>query len=171
VPDAILSEEKFTTASFGIKISQIRLPSDGAQYLRQQSPLDLVPRQKQMRSWHKLALFGTLALILLVSLVSSQDDSFDDEDEEPFFKNVRDRKLVSSTPSFRSIVKEHMHHGSETMSRTFKGPTLGYVTPWCVNCSVLAFNGIFPPLTLLSAFSGTPKDMMWPLNSIASSIW
>jgi hypothetical protein len=80
----------------------------------------------------KLFLIGLICFLAVFSMCQADDDEFDDDDEEPYFKNVVDRKLITPTPSARSILKEHAHHATDTKQRNFLGPTLGYITPWFV---------------------------------------
>lgn len=72
-------------------------------------------------------------ILLVVFSVFVRGDDYDEEDEEGgIVQNVKERKLVTPTPTTRSILKEHSVTGTETYRRHFTGPTLGYVTPWCV---------------------------------------
>lgn len=113
-----------------------------------------------MRLGHKFTLLGIAALFLLVCIVFAQENSFDEDDEEIFFKSVRDRKLVSVAPSFRSILKEHMNPGTETKTRAFNGPTLGYVTPWYVDSFAQVCLARYVLLTEFSATTGTQRDTL-----------
>lgn len=72
-------------------------------------------------------------ILLVVLSVFVRGDDYEEEDEEGgIVKNVKERKLVTPTPTSRSILKENSISGTETYRRHFVGPTLGYVTPWCV---------------------------------------
>lgn len=89
-----------------------------------------------MTGRHYRSLACLLVALLLVCSscrpVFGNDSDFEDDEDEPFFKNARDRKLVTTSPTYRSIVKENERHGTDVKQRNFAGPTLGYITPWYV---------------------------------------
>ena len=78
----------------------------------------------------QLLLALAICCFLVSSLCLAQEDDFEEDEDTPFLKNVLDRKLVTPTPTYRSILKENTNHGSDTDQRHFLGPTLGYITPW-----------------------------------------
>ena len=83
-----------------------------------------------MAAW-RVRLFIAIACLVLLSnaWICSADDDEDDEDVI-IYKNVVQRKLVTATPTARSILKEHDKPATATTTRSFPGVTLGYVTPW-----------------------------------------
>ncbi|VVD01874.1 unnamed protein product [Leptidea sinapis] len=50
--------------------------------------------------------------------------------EGPRKNNVLDRKLVVETPYAKDIIKYHATYHQNVITRNFKNPVLGYVTPW-----------------------------------------
>lgn len=83
-----------------------------------------------MANW-RLQLFVAVACLVILSntwLCAASDD--DEDEEEIIYKNVVQRKLVTATPTARSILKEHDKPATDTKSRSFAGVVLGYLTPW-----------------------------------------
>lgn len=96
-----------------------------------------------MVSW-RLRVFATVACLVIISnawICAADND--DEDEEEVIYKNVAQRKLVTATPTARSILKENANHATNTLSRTFPGVTLGYVTPWYVGWPIFDTSSTF----------------------------
>lgn len=88
-------------------------------------------------SWRRRLLFVSVCVLLLFSLsestLSKKDKKKKQKEKEEWkaLTTVTERGLVTKSPKWKEIVKNHDLYSSEHNTvKNFAGMSLGYVTPW-----------------------------------------